>query len=141
MKAIFLYLSLIIYACASFAQNILPTPQHLKHLNSEFTFKKTVKLAYDKEWIKAFDNLTNNEFQLEKEKILKKSKFQLEKDLINKMYKLISGKEKSINFIIVNKEKQTIKTISGVVMMAMMAKNPKDSMLAYLKKNFKITIQ
>lgn len=49
MKTIIISLILTISSGLVMSQNILPTPMSLKNLNSTFEFKKTVRLAFDKE--------------------------------------------------------------------------------------------
>ncbi len=48
----------MIYTFVCLGQNILPTPMHIKLLNSKFIFKRMVKIAYDKECFESAQYLT-----------------------------------------------------------------------------------
>lgn len=58
MKTIYLSLILTISSFVALSQNILPTPMSLRTLDSEFEFKKTIRLAFTDECAKSAHYLT-----------------------------------------------------------------------------------
>ena len=58
IKTTYLLIFLIVHSCALFGQNILPTPMHINTLNSKFTFKSNIIVAYDNECLESAQYLT-----------------------------------------------------------------------------------
>lgn len=59
IKTTYILIFLIVHSCALFGQNILPTPMQINSLNSKFTFKSNLIVAYDYECLESAKYLTN----------------------------------------------------------------------------------